>query len=418
MFKKLKKWFLLGLLTITSGALIGTGISLANEDMTQTLAVNMSGGEVLYLKPNSNWKQASARFAAYFFGSGNTWVDMTECENDEDIYKVTAPAGSWTNVIFCRMNPSTTENNWNGGVKWNQTGDLAYDGTNNLYTVKEDTWDSGGGTWSSFTETEKLFSVPSGTPVYLEPTWGDVAKSESWTIEEAKFAIYVFKINGGDAWSGLMTEIQKSQTTMYETVIPEGGPWDKIIAVRLKSTATTGNWDDKLNDQTSNISFGTEFNAESTIKITITGWADENYKVSNDFSHSSRAYCFSDYLISETESICENWETNSNESYKTTWSNLQSQYNNMSSQSKALLKTAQADKEETKDSIKIAMARYDHIVAKYGLNNFLERESSLQSRLFGNSINSNNSTLIIVLASITAIGLISVLFITFKRKRA
>ena len=34
---------------------------------------------VLYLKPNSNWKQSNARFAAYFFNNGgNAWVSMVD----------------------------------------------------------------------------------------------------------------------------------------------------------------------------------------------------------------------------------------------------------------------------------------------------------------------------------------------------
>jgi hypothetical protein len=45
------------------------------------------------------------------------------------------------------MNPGTTANNWNN--KWNQTSDLkAPTDGKNLYTVKENTWDKGGGTWS------------------------------------------------------------------------------------------------------------------------------------------------------------------------------------------------------------------------------------------------------------------------------
>jgi hypothetical protein len=101
--------------------------------------------DTLYLKPNSNWKEANARFAAYFFGNGETWVSMTDADAD-GIYEVTVPAG-YPNVIFCRMNPSAAANNWNN--KWNQTADLTVptDGTN-CYTVKDGTWDKGGGTWS------------------------------------------------------------------------------------------------------------------------------------------------------------------------------------------------------------------------------------------------------------------------------
>ena len=105
--------------------------------------------EVLYLKPNSNWLVDNARFAAYFFNAaGNTWVSATDSDGD-GIYEVNIPTGYTfgDNVIFCRMNPKTTANNWNN--KWNQTEDLVIptDG-NNLYTVKDGTWDKGGGTWS------------------------------------------------------------------------------------------------------------------------------------------------------------------------------------------------------------------------------------------------------------------------------
>ena len=104
---------------------------------------------VLYLKPNSNWNQDNARFAAYFFNaSGNTWVSATDSDAD-GIYEVYIPTGyvAGENVIFCRMNPSTTANDWNN--KWNQTGDLVIPTDDkNLYTVADGAWDNGNGTWS------------------------------------------------------------------------------------------------------------------------------------------------------------------------------------------------------------------------------------------------------------------------------
>lgn len=103
-------------------------------------------GLKLYLQPSSNWKESNARFAIYFFGTGDAWVSMTSVGNG--IYEGTVPAGDWTNLIFCRMNPSAAANNWNN--KWNQTSDLTYDNINNMYTVKEGTWDKGGGTWSVY----------------------------------------------------------------------------------------------------------------------------------------------------------------------------------------------------------------------------------------------------------------------------
>lgn len=103
---------------------------------------------VLYLQPNANWNLDGARFAAYFFGNGDTWVDMTLVEGETNIYAVTVPAG-FENIIFCRMNPGVAANNWDS--RWNQTEDLKVptDGTN-LYTVTENTWDKGGGVWSVY----------------------------------------------------------------------------------------------------------------------------------------------------------------------------------------------------------------------------------------------------------------------------
>ena len=102
----------------------------------------------LYLKPNSNWLEADARFAAYYFSdnSNGVWESMSDPDGD-GIYEVPVPT-TFDYVIFCRMNPTASVNSWDG--KWNQTADLTIplDG-NNLYTVEDGTWDNGNGTWST-----------------------------------------------------------------------------------------------------------------------------------------------------------------------------------------------------------------------------------------------------------------------------
>lgn len=109
-------------------------------------AETIPAGTKLYLVPNSNWNSANARFAAYFYGNGDGWASMTKVEGEENLYEVTSPAKDYTNVIFCRMNPGTSENNW--ANKWNQTSDLTYNGQN-CYTITEGSW--GEGTWSTYT---------------------------------------------------------------------------------------------------------------------------------------------------------------------------------------------------------------------------------------------------------------------------
>ena len=105
--------------------------------------------KIVYLKPNSNWTQSNARFAAYFFGgsTGEKWVSMTAV--GDGTYQVHLPEGYdyGCSIIFCRMNPSTTTNNWNN--KWDQTNNLSVpkDGKN-LFTVAAGAWNNASGTWS------------------------------------------------------------------------------------------------------------------------------------------------------------------------------------------------------------------------------------------------------------------------------
>ena len=127
------RWLLMALML-----LLGTG-SVWGETISQE--------QVFRLKPSANWKNEGARFAIYFFGNGVEWTSMTDSDGD-GIYEGSSPKDkTYTSLIFCRMNPSTTENNWNN--KWNQTNDLTFDGYHNQYTVKEGTWDKGGGRWEN-----------------------------------------------------------------------------------------------------------------------------------------------------------------------------------------------------------------------------------------------------------------------------
>ena len=119
---------------------------------------------VLYLTPNTNWHTDNARFAAAFLNSDKSvteWADAID-SNNNGVYEIVAPAGEWKYVIFCRMNPSATENNWDN--KWNQTADLDIptDGTN-YYTVAADTWDNGGGVWSALNSYDIVYADESGT---------------------------------------------------------------------------------------------------------------------------------------------------------------------------------------------------------------------------------------------------------------
>ena len=127
-------------------ALLAVIILMMSMSVITASAVKTTKDTTIYLTPNANWKQSNARFALYTWDGGDKWFDMKDPDGD-GVYECTIPAGI-ENIIFCRMNPNATANNWNN--KWNQTSDLKYNGTSNHYTVKEGTWSKGGGTWSTF----------------------------------------------------------------------------------------------------------------------------------------------------------------------------------------------------------------------------------------------------------------------------
>ena len=124
-------------------------------------AVNLKGGEVLYLTPHTTWNSDGARYSMYVYGSGgDKWSSMTKVEGETNLWVGTVPSGDWTNVIFCRMNPNVTTNDWQDSFWGGQTQNLVYDGRNNWFTVdsKKGAWDKPAGSWGLYA-TEPIITV-------------------------------------------------------------------------------------------------------------------------------------------------------------------------------------------------------------------------------------------------------------------
>lgn len=217
--------------TVENGVISGTvgsaGVAVvynASDD-----AISYITESTLYLKPNSNWTQASARFAMYVYNSAtgtNAWADLTDSDGD-GYYSADVPSGDWTNVIFVRMNPSSEENRWDAydgeGHVWNQTNDLFPDTNTNCYTIASGAWSNGDGTWSLY-QTEQTTTSESTTAA---PT-----TAESTTPSGDTYTIYAInnagwnKVNvhywgdGETSWPGTaMTSY--SGTKVYKFDIPK-----------------------------------------------------------------------------------------------------------------------------------------------------------------------------------------------------
>lgn len=123
-----------------------------------------SQAKTVYLKPTS-WVADGARFALYMYGgASDAWANFELVDATNNIYKATFD-DSQTNMIFCRMNGSSTENIWDN--RWNQSDNLAAPSADNLlYTITEGRWgkDSDGNENGKIADGDGLTTEP-----YTEP---------------------------------------------------------------------------------------------------------------------------------------------------------------------------------------------------------------------------------------------------------
>lgn len=125
---------------------------------TQVYARFKVSGKTIYFKPNEGWKASNARFAAYMWDDSvpEKWYDLTD-EDGDGTYCFTS-INSSTKIIFARMNPATTANNWDN--KWSQTGNLTVpEGDNPCYTITggPDNGNNSTGKWGTYTPIEYVY---------------------------------------------------------------------------------------------------------------------------------------------------------------------------------------------------------------------------------------------------------------------
>ena len=127
--------------TVSNGVISGTvgasGVAVVyTPENAPTDNLNVSP---LYLIPSEAWKADGARFAMYVYNTNldEQWVSMTD-EDEDGVYEAELPAGEWTKLIFCRMDPAVAENNWSARLA--QTADLYPDNGTNCYTIADDEW--------------------------------------------------------------------------------------------------------------------------------------------------------------------------------------------------------------------------------------------------------------------------------------
>ena len=273
--------------------------------LTIALIVNAAVPEKLYLTPNSSWTQANARFAAYFFGNGEKWVDMTDGDGDGS-YEVDVPSG-FSKVIFCRMNPSASTNNWNN--KWNQTGDLTIptDGKN-LFTIPGGSWDGATTTWSTYTP--PVYTI-AGSPAVLGSEWStddtnnDMTKQNDGTYKLVKENVklvkdteYQYKVVRDHSWDWAYPSDNKTFTVdksgIYNVTFTFDGTTsleaqrdlikEEIIIPTVALAGTMNDWSTTANvlvlaadSLTASTTIALQANTTDSIKVVLDGnWLGNN----------------------------------------------------------------------------------------------------------------------------------------------
>ena len=234
----------------------------------------------LYLKPHANWTQASARFAVYFFGSnGNAWQSMTAV-GTSGYYEAAIPAGSWTGVIFCRMNPSSSTNGWTQDTQlWNQTADLQFptDG-NNLYTLTGGTWSNVTGSWSAHYDNSRwtTFDAPKlDVKINITGKGSIVIDGETYTSITTGTETFAFtKASGENIAVGAITPedrwaLTSRQITMCDETI------DLAASHTISGPAT-------INLSFTQTSCEVVFNLNLPKGVVIPSWSIENQYVAVD----------------------------------------------------------------------------------------------------------------------------------------
>lgn len=127
-------------------------------------------------------------------------------------------------------------------------------------------------------------------------------------------------------------------------------------------------------------------------------------------------------FISQTDAVCEGYDgvSNNKEALEAIWEGLYTSYNALYDNQKSVLMGAERDEGGT--HVEQAVARYDYLVGKYGLNNFITGRTPVSfpagSYLpsYENNLSSSSSITIIVIVAVASMTLLGVTLVIRKRK--
>ena len=169
---------------VAVGIAAGTGIGLSvNNDPAPVSAAEENN--VVYFIPNKTWSEAvdNPRYSLYTTDKdGETWYDLDVQEGGNNVYyaKLKYSLSETDLFIFCRMNNTTTTNDW--GNKWDQSNNIYYDNSGNNVFVLNDGWSSIDGAWDGYFD-RPLFEKKATVEFRLtwKPDTTDTVQYHAWS---------------------------------------------------------------------------------------------------------------------------------------------------------------------------------------------------------------------------------------------
>ena len=387
------------------------GLSSTKESKPAEAATTAFTNSAVYLEPNSNWTQTSARFAVYYTytenGSKEGWLSMTKVA--DSFYCARLPEKQITLVIFCRMNGGTSDNNWNN--KWNQTGDLSpndFSSSSAVFKVPSGAWDGSDKTnWkANSTYTSKFYDR------YV------ACEDNNWNAKDENYKLAVDMTKGEGR---LVKTFDVSGTPASEELKLTNGSWSEGFGCNTVSDGTDSNYVDISAGGTSNIKLLVSGSYEIYWKYYETSkqiWI----QIGSDTEANNYASAFLSAITCTDTSVTSSINAWNKVGSETT--SMEYKFSQLTSGAKSILVEATGDKDSS-DPVKKCIARYDRILSKYGYGTASGQYHDFMGRtptVIGNGaivldsiVGSSGGTLAIVAISSVSLVAIGGYFL-FKKK--
>ena len=243
--------------------------------------ITFDGKQKLYFNAGTSWisywNTSGAVFSAYFYnGSTNAFAGKAE-QIDGNIYAVTVPAGTWSNVILTRHAPSTTIFDFEGGHGfWTQSQNISlnqYNWDNYISEFNE----KGDGT-DPYCEWNKLYSEQPRngvTPAALAAYWGLTADHIA-VCSNATGHPFTLTPNTYETGGGKYAYNYEMRAHAWFKTTDNGATWtnvDGLAGVRASADEGEMNWNNETVGTPGSVTYyylyAKEANDQRLIEVTV-----------------------------------------------------------------------------------------------------------------------------------------------------